>query len=114
MRVNGWLHASLAEEDGGVRASLVGEIDPATAPVLRRALGDAITGSAGDVTIDLSGVAFIDCAGVRELMLASSRLDATGRRVVVSHPQGPVARVLALCEVDALPNVEIGERREVG
>ncbi len=53
---------------------VTGEIDIATAPRLRRALEHASADASGRVVVDLSGVTFMDCAGLGPLLEAEARL----------------------------------------
>ena len=46
--------------------------------------------------VDLHGLGFIDCAGLRALAHLSQELTARGGRLVVIRPQGHVARVFDL------------------
>ncbi len=55
--------------NGAVLLRPVGELDVATAPELRRALNAAV-GTHRAVVVDLSGVTFADCAGLRPLRRA--------------------------------------------
>lgn len=70
-----------------------GDLDVASAPVLASALH--VLGDLGvrRVVLDLSAVAFMDCAGLGALLEADTRL-ADGLRLV--RPSGAVLRLLAL------------------
>lgn len=62
---------------GGVRRlCVVGELDMATAPELARELDRA---AAAAVTVDLTGVTFIDACGLRVLIGAHARGNGDGR-----------------------------------
>lgn len=87
-----------------------GEIDLATAGVLSAELCDAVT-LAPEVTVDLSGVTFLDSTGIRALVdghkaatalghviyavgatgFVERVMDVTGMRILLAEP-GPVAR----------------------
>ena len=70
---------------------LVGEIDLATAPELRRRLEAAMLASDGDFVVDASQLSFIDSTGLRVLVDIRDALAARGRRFgIVSLP--PIAR----------------------
>ncbi|PPK64984.1 STAS domain-containing protein [Actinokineospora auranticolor] len=86
----------------GVHGDLIqaeGEIDLATAGELRDAL-DAVFAtdhSSATVVVDLTGVTFMDSAGLSVLLRAAKRAKATGRQLTVAAiPAGPVRRVLDL------------------
>jgi anti-sigma B factor antagonist len=93
-------------DDGPLVVS--GEVDLATVPELRRRLGGAKT-RAPELTVDLSAVTFIDCAGLRPLLEARRRQRADGGRLVLMSPSWAVVRLLqftgllaAFTVVDAL------------
>jgi len=81
---------------------LVGELDVATAPRARRALGAALALDDDVVVVDLRGLVFIDVVGVRVILDVGSQSCADGRRVVVIRGPAPVDRAFALTGVDEL------------
>ena len=80
----------------GVRVSLVGEIDAASAPVLQQRLLEVIGSSAGAVALDMSGVSFVDSTGLRLLITVHRRLDEHHRAFVLSAISPQTRRVLDL------------------
>jgi anti-anti-sigma factor len=82
--------------------ALLGEIDTSVTEHLVDAI--AFAGAADGVTdieVDVSGVTFIDAVGLRGLLQAGVALSAHGRRFVLSMADdGPVARLLALTQID--------------
>ncbi|MGP3925891.1 STAS domain-containing protein [Streptomyces sp. 8N616] len=58
--------------------SVTGELDIDTAPRLRLALAHCLQASLTSLTVDLSGVAFCDCAGLNVLIGARRSADAAG------------------------------------
>ncbi len=80
---------SATAADGTITLTLAGEIDSTSAPGFRRALDEAP--AAGRLVIDLSGVRFLDSAGVKVLY------DHLGRQPeIVLGPHPAVQRVLSL------------------
>lgn len=71
-----------------------GEIDITSAP----ALDEALSGMHGDsVVVDLSQVTFIDSTGLRVLVMARTRLEADGSRLVLrAADDSPVVRTMRL------------------
>jgi anti-sigma B factor antagonist len=67
-----------------------GEIDLATASMLE----DAIQAVRGTVAVDLSGVTFMDSAGMRVLIREHERREASGDKLVLAALSEPVRRVL--------------------
>ena len=55
-----------------------------------------------ELTIDASGLWFTDSASIRALLLAARTLQVRGGRLVLLHPQPPVARALALLGADQM------------
>ena len=67
-----------------------GEIDKATAPILR----DCLTELQGDVVLDLAALEFLDSTGLGVLIRANRTLEQTGGTLRVRAPQPQVRRVL--------------------
>lgn len=87
--------------------TLVGELDPATAPDLQAEL----SGLAGDatvtaVTLDLGRITFLDSSGVRALLAGSEGLRARGAALVLRDPNPNVRRVLEVTGLAELISVE--------
>jgi anti-sigma B factor antagonist len=82
----------VVDDDGVLVAS--GDIDLAGGPVLDGAiLRQEVHGV---VTLDLSGVGFIDSSGLRSLLAASRRAGERGSEIVLRAPSAAVLRLLAL------------------
>jgi anti-anti-sigma factor len=80
-----------------------GEIDMATAPMLDRALSEAIEASDGPVLVDLGDVTFFDSSGLRAVIVAHRELAGQGRRLALAcSPEGHVWRTFSLAGVDSL------------
>lgn len=77
---------------------LSGEVDLATAPQLPAAV--AQHRDADLLVVDLTEVTFIDSTGVRMLLEADRHCAGRGSRLIVVVGNGPVRRVLELCELD--------------
>ncbi len=86
--------------------SVAGELDLATAPELRAALDVAEDGEAQAITLDLSGVTFMDSTGVAVLVEYTARSRADGDRIrILAGPA--VARVLEVSGTGAhLPLID--------
>lgn len=82
--------------DGGIAVLTAhGEVDIATAPVLRKAL-DAIPAPANTVVIDLAGVTFLDSTGLGVLIGARRKLLPSGMRMLVINASPSVWRVFKI------------------
>lgn len=67
------------EQDSPTVIVLVGELDPATAPLLEQAIQDVLDAGATELTVDMAGLTFVDSSGLRALIglhkqLAPARL----------------------------------------
>ena len=80
----------LATADGW---TLNGEVDAHTAPTLASAMADL---PSGVVTLDMSGVTFMDSSGLRVLMEATARTREGGGDLVVARPSPAVARLVEI------------------
>ncbi|HEY0934471.1 MAG TPA: STAS domain-containing protein [Trebonia sp.] len=83
------------EGDGRAVVALRGELDVTDAAVA----GAALTGIVAchpDVVIDLAGLAFLDCCGLRALAGAREQARQAGGDLQLAAPQGLVLRVLSL------------------
>jgi anti-sigma B factor antagonist len=82
---------------------VTGEIDMATAPMLERALTEAIEAGDGGVVLDLCGVSFFDSSGLRAAIVAHRELSEKGRRLALACvSDGHVWRTFSLAGVDRL------------
>jgi anti-sigma B factor antagonist len=76
-----------------------GEIDVATAPEVRRALGSAITMPSLRVILDLCDVGFMDSTGLQALLHAERRLRDLHREFVIVCPGGQVLRAFEIANL---------------
>ena len=86
---------TIPRENGRATLSCGGELDMATAGMLR----DATEPLDCDVTIDFSEVTFCDSSGMAVLIGLHQRLDAGGHRVRVVGVRPVVTRVFELCGI---------------
>ncbi len=75
---------------------VVGEIDIATGPLLRDALLRFADGAEGAVVADMTGVRFIDSAGIAVLVDVQNRLGYQGRALELHQVSPEVARIIEL------------------
>jgi anti-sigma B factor antagonist len=91
---------TIHEERHRVRVQVVGELDVCTGPTLTHALGVLRTGTAipaqrrPDVVVDLSGLTFLDTAGLSALADARLVLRTAGSGFRLVRPQPQVGRLL--------------------
>jgi anti-sigma B factor antagonist len=84
--------------DGVVHAA--GEIDSATAPLLRDRLTLAAESTDTDVVVDLADVTYMDLRGLYVLVDVTRQLEADGRRLRARRPPPIVRRLSELAGLD--------------
>jgi anti-anti-sigma factor len=78
-----------------VTVAVVGDVDMATSPVLRERLISVLrVDDPAVVEVDLTGVTFLDCAGIGALVAARNAALQVGCRLRVCHLQPIVRRIL--------------------
>ena len=97
----------LALERGGTTSRPVivarGEIDVATSPLLRSELASVLAQGPDEVTLDLSGVSFVDSSGLGVLVGALKRLrEAGGERFVIVGAQDAVRKIFTITGLNTL------------
>jgi anti-anti-sigma factor len=93
-----------AGADGPIVA-LSGEADATTAAELRETLATQLDTGARLVTVDASGLSFLDSASLRVLILAARALRGRHGTLVFTRPQPLVARLLEITGADRLLDV---------
>ena len=92
-----------------VRVIVVGELDMSNAAAVYEQLAAAAVGDQ-DLVVDLSGLAFIDSAGIAVLDRLSRRLSQSSTRLRILAPEASVAgRTLALAGMDQVLPMATGE-----
>jgi anti-sigma B factor antagonist len=94
----------VSHTEGRTVASVRGEIDIATAPVLRSALTEAAGGDhlgVGGVrlTVDFANVSFIDASGLGVLVGAARRARRDGSELVLRNPSPAMMRLLDITKL---------------
>ena len=89
--------------------ALSGELDMAVTGRLLEAVQPAIDQNRY-VTLDLSKLSFLDCAGVRAFAEAGQRAARLGVAIVLRSPSRPALRVLEMVRADRLTGVTILRR----
>lgn len=96
------------------RVAVGGEVDLATAEVLRDRLLNVLGGHPlGVLTVDLSGVTFLDCAGVSALVCLRNAAVQVDCQMWVTDPRPLVRRVLDLTGVLGILTAPTGQPRRV-
>jgi anti-sigma B factor antagonist len=79
-----------------------GELDLATAPLLRSRLGNLIADADGAILLDLADVTFIDSTGLCAILTANVELDEQDRELRVIKTSVQVRRLFELCGITDL------------
>jgi anti-sigma B factor antagonist len=91
---------------GGVDVAVFGELDLATAEVVKGALDEAIEAD-GPVVIDLRACGFVDSQGIAVLIKAALRLHEQGRSLRIVGVQERVLRILELAGLTSMDQLEV-------
>lgn len=83
-----------------VVVTVVGELDLAAAPDVRRELAAAAELDRPLVVADLDGVSFVDAAGVTALVHGARRTAEHGGHLTLTTTQQPVRRVLEMTDLE--------------
>jgi anti-sigma B factor antagonist len=95
----------VVRDEDSHRVQLIGELDASNAESLVQDLAPQLVGGA-TVTLDLSGLSFIDSMGLRSLLRIAAALDRGGR-LVLHQPQPAVARTFELVGLEKVDNIEL-------
>jgi len=90
----GGVAVELIIHDAGVTAAVTGDLDLNTSPVLLDQVGGVFEGEPSELTMDLTGVAFCDSAGISALIGLRQRGAERGWVLRVVNPQPAVRRML--------------------
>ena len=77
-----------------------GEIDLASAEEFQRKALDAMDSHGPTLTLELSGVTFMDCAGLSVLVFVRAEATARGGHVTLTGPSEMISRLLRLGGLD--------------
>lgn len=89
-----------AIEGDATTITVRGELDLSTSPDLAGALTDAAAASMGSVTLDLSGITFIDSSALRVLVQGGRDLKTGGTDLLIGGRSAVVSRVFAMTNLD--------------
>ena len=92
-----------SHRDGDVHTlCLAGELDLATADLVRDELARIESSGAGSIVIDLAGLTFMDSTGIQLLIGAHARSRTNDHRLTLRPGPAAIQRVVTLCGVDEL------------
>ena len=95
---------------------LHGELDCASAPHLRKHIGQALTDGTTRLVLDLTGVSFLDAVGLGALIGANRQLRERGGKLELRGTRRPVQRVLEITGLEDLlqPHPHLTPARSCG
>ena len=83
----------VSEANGVAVVSVTGEVDPFSAPQLKRAVASAIQPAVCEVALDLAGVSFIDARGLDSVNEAGASVRESGRLFSITRRSLAVVRI---------------------
>ena len=92
----------VATADGQAEVHLKGDLDIATAPLLREGLLGVLADGSGDVTLEMSELSFIDSTGLSVLVGAFKRAQENGRHMMLRSPRPAARKVLEISGLDTV------------
>ena len=101
IREDGQLTVRVEPDGEELLVRAFGELDLSNAKTLEAELRRAIGGDAPGVVLDLSGVTFIDSAGLRVLLLMAKHSLQNGGRLCLLRGSEPVDRVIEVGGVES-------------
>lgn len=97
-------------DNGGVVVEVSGELDLLSALQLDEGLAALIDGQGTlSIVIELSGLEFMDAAGLRTLVHAQHRIRSHGGEIRVAHPRPNVQRVFEITGLSGFLHCEPGD-----
>jgi anti-sigma B factor antagonist len=92
------------QPDGSIQVG--GELDLASAPLLRSALQTRIDAAADDVILDVGGLSFCDSSGLSVLVWGHQTLLAAGGKLILRHAPERLLRLLRTTQLDSELNLQ--------
>ena len=86
--------------DADAEDPVAGEVDLATAPELKEALGEVVSSGASGVLVDLSNATFIDSTTLGVLMGAVKRLRPAGGELVIACHDANIRKIFEITLLD--------------
>lgn len=91
-----FLCVSVAGVDGSVDVAVTGELEILAGPRFVEAVVQAANARPGRISLDLSGVEFLDSSGISALLLARQQLEDTGSSMTITTVSPAVRQVIGI------------------
>jgi anti-sigma B factor antagonist len=85
---------------------IIGRVDNKNVGQLADTLDEAITQGRNEMVLDMSGVTFINSAGLRELVRIFKRVQRVGGMLHILNPSDQVQRLLDLVGLDSVFDID--------
>lgn len=97
------LAVSIVETDAGFQ--IVGELTEGNVHLLAAASEPFVAAGRG-LTLDLTGLSYVDAAALHVIADIAARIDG-GERVILKSPDPWVRKVIGVVGIDRLPNLDV-------
>jgi stage II sporulation protein AA (anti-sigma F factor antagonist) len=97
-----------SSDDTEIEIALTGELDHSNADVLRQHVLSALARLPRQVVIDMSGLTFMDSAGIGEIIRANRLLTSRERGLVIRGANPSVTRLLEMMGIHLIVRLEPG------
>ena len=84
-----------------------GEVDIATAPILRSVLNEAYKEEPGDITLHFDQLRYMDSTGLGVIIGAYDKMKESGYRIILRNPQENIQKLLYITNLDKILCPEI-------
>ena len=99
------LTIDVVHEDAAATITARGELDLSVADQLRSAVSGEVAKGVTTLTIDLTGLSFMDSTGLRVLLEALDAMEKVQGSLVVRVAAGPVERIIRVTGLDSVLDV---------
>jgi anti-anti-sigma factor len=96
------LHIALSQSGASSRVAWEGELDLAGQPSARSSLEQALAGLPEQLVLDLSGVSFMDCSGLRVVIEGAEHSSLQGTRLTIVPGPPAVQRLFEILDLTAV------------
>lgn len=96
------LTIAVTQSPGSALVTIGGEIDVASVSSLRRCFTQCMDEGCTDITLEMSGVSFMDSSGIAALLMLNHELEELDGALTLSNPSRAVMKVLDITALSSL------------